>query len=469
MHQRKLELTRRHALLGSAVLLSGCTSTSRQVAIEMPSEQEARKILEERVKAGLTVGIAAALVSPKGTRFVSYGKANNSGAPVTANTVFEVASVTKVFTGLLLADAVLRGEVALDDPATKYLPPGMTALEWPGRPVTLADLATHTSGLPGVLSQTQPGAPPLTLEQSYSVAPEDLYAFLRAYKLKVEPGTQYLYSNLGAGLLGHILALRVNTTYLSLIHTRILAPLGMSETGGFGDNLKLADGHDFDLNPIPHWQMISGAGGLEFSAHDLALFLSAAAGLKHTPLDRSFKAMLATQRNTIIPDTKQALGWQVRGIGGRNIAEKSGNLTGFASYIGYDLDKSIGVAVLSNSPNSIEDVGRHLLYGTPLDPIRQAIPVDPARLDGLVGRYQLPPPPNAKTPSIITIVRQGDAIFMRLNDSPLVKLYRESGDTFFLRLAPITLAFKLGADGRASSLDFQQGGRPKIPANRVGG
>ena len=117
-----------------------------------------------------------------------------------ANTVFEIGSATKVFTSLLLADMVTRGEVRLSDPVSRYMPAGVRIPERGGRSITLEDLATHRSGLPRMPmnfftpNQTDP-------YRAYST--KDLYRFLAWYPLPRDIGTEYEYSNLGAGLLGH--------------------------------------------------------------------------------------------------------------------------------------------------------------------------------------------------------------------------------------------------------------------------
>ena len=158
-----------------------------------------------------------------------YGKlAKDDPRPLNGDTLYEIGSITKVFTSLILADAVERGEVALTDPVAKFLPEKVKVPERGGRSITLQDLATHTSGLPRMptnFSPKDPGNP----FADYSV--ENMYAFLGGYQLTRDIGSQYEYSNLGAGLLGHALTLRTRSTdYESLVHARVLAPLDMTST-----------------------------------------------------------------------------------------------------------------------------------------------------------------------------------------------------------------------------------------------
>jgi len=146
--------------------------------------------------------------------------------PLNGDTIFEIGSISKVFTSLLLADMVNRKEVALDDPAAKYLPEHVRMPERSGKAITLLDLSTHRSGLPRVPGNLNP-KDPTNPYADYSV--DDLYQFLSGYTLPRDPGSEVEYSNLGGGLLGHILAHRAGTDYESLIRSRIarrcLAPV----------------------------------------------------------------------------------------------------------------------------------------------------------------------------------------------------------------------------------------------------
>ena len=175
------------------------------------------------------VGIVVGVIEPQGRRFVSYGSLQKGGTRrPDADTVFEIGSVTKVFTSLLLSDMVQRGQVSLDDPVSKYLPDGVKVPERNGRAITLVDLATHTSGLPRLPGNLHP-KDPANPYADYSS--EQLYEFLSTYQLPRDVGSKFEYSNLGGGLLGFALARRAGTDYESLVRSRITAPLGMKSTG----------------------------------------------------------------------------------------------------------------------------------------------------------------------------------------------------------------------------------------------
>ena len=123
---------------------------------------------------------------------------------ISEDTIFEIGSITKIFTTLILMDMVANGEVVLDEPVETYLP-SVKIPELNGKKITLRHLATHYSGLPSLPDNFNPKNPMNPYEDFTS---EDLYHFLNHYNLKRAPGEQFEYSNVGLGLLGHILGKR---------------------------------------------------------------------------------------------------------------------------------------------------------------------------------------------------------------------------------------------------------------------
>src|SRR5271157_808540 len=159
----------------------------------LPKDSEIRQILTDRIDVQhQSVGIVVGIIGPEGRRVIAYGHLDKGDPrPLDGDTIFEIGSVTKVFTSLLLADMAKRGEVALDDPVAKYLPPTVKMPERDGRSITLVDLATHTSGLPRMPTNFSP-KDPANPYADYSV--EQLYQFLSAYQLTRDIGSQFEYS-----------------------------------------------------------------------------------------------------------------------------------------------------------------------------------------------------------------------------------------------------------------------------------
>lgn len=189
-----------------------------------------RAYLQQRVEAERRdVGIVVGIVDEHGNRTVSCGKLDNgTDQEVTGNTLFEIGSITKTFTTLLLQDMIDRGQMKLDDPVAKYLPESVKVPTRNGKEITLLQLATHTSGLPKIPDNLDPKRADNPYAD-YTV--EQMYAFLSGYKLARDPGTQWEYSNLGMGLLGQAIALKAGMSYESLVVDRVCQPLKMDSTG----------------------------------------------------------------------------------------------------------------------------------------------------------------------------------------------------------------------------------------------
>ena len=197
---------------------------------------------------------------------------------------------------------------------------------------------------------------------------DDLYRFLSGYTLPRDPGSEYEYSNLGAGLLGHLLAYRAGTDYESLVRSRITQPLGMPDTGiTLSSSMKqrMATGHNAMLAPVANSDLptpLAGAGALRSSANDVLTFLEAFLGrYKESPLAPAMKAMLEVRRPA--GQTEMGLGWFLNSTDGKEIAVHNGGTGGFRSFAGYDPKDRIGVVALSNASTliGVDDIGLHLL------------------------------------------------------------------------------------------------------------
>lgn len=350
-------------LIGLALGLLASPSASAQPARKRPFDvQEVirDRVDEQKTHASIVVGV----VDAKGRRTFGYGQTQDGGSRVDSSTIFEIGSLTKVFTGLLLADAVEQGRVFPDTPVKKALPITVNAPVRNGKEITFRHLVTHTSGLPrlpanlGLENRDDPYA-------HYAI--KDLYHAVNKEELKSVPGTEYEYSNLGFGLLGHALARRQEADYASLVRSRITTPLEMSKTRitfSSADSSAMATGHDPVGRPVPHWsftEAFAGAGALQSSANDLLTFLEAQLGLREVPdrlaaaIDRSHKVLYEGKERDV------AYGWHLRSKGGRETYWHNGRTGGFASFMAFDPERMIGVVVLSNSARSVDDIGFRLL------------------------------------------------------------------------------------------------------------
>jgi D-alanyl-D-alanine-carboxypeptidase/D-alanyl-D-alanine-endopeptidase len=342
-------LVLRNSLLISVLLLSVAVVCSAQTLPErLATSKEIQDMLAQRIDVQhKNVGIVVGVINKRGREIIAYGHFDASDPRVPdGDTVFEIGSISKVFTSLLLADMVLKGEVKLDDPISKYLPASVHAPTRNGKQITLLDLATHYSGLPRM---------PNSWNWDYS--PEQMFEFLNHYELTRDPGQKYEYSNLAVGLLGQLLALRAGTDYETLLRTRVTDPLQMHSTAvHLTPEMKtnFTPGHGTGLKIAHPWEIpaLAPAGGIRSTANDLLIFLAANMGIIRTPLEPAMKKMLSVHR-PVSPGVQIALGWHIQ----NGVICHNGQTNGYNTFMGYDPRRKVGVVVLSNANQSIDDIG----------------------------------------------------------------------------------------------------------------
>ena len=439
--------------------------------LSVPGTDEIREILARRVdQQKQAVGMAAGIVARNGRRIAAYGNlAKGDPRTVDGDTIFEIGSVSKVFTSLLLADMVNRKEVSLEDPAAKYLPESVRMPERNGKSITLLDLSTHSSGLPRLPGNLKP-KDPANPYADYGV--DDLYQFLSEYALPRDPGSEFEYSNLGAGLLGHVLAYRAGRDYESLIRSRITEPLGMPDTGialSASMQQRMATGHNALLAPVGYWDLptLAGAGALRSSANDMLTLLATFLGYQESPLAPAMKAMIEVRRPAGM--AKIGLAWHLLGDG----AWHDGGTGGFRSFVLCDLKARAGVVILSNAftPHGVDDIGGHLLNPkvplSNLEPPKQRteIRIAPKLLDHYTGRYQLAPN------RILEITREGERLFAQVvaeaMSGPKFEVFGDGEKSFFVKVTDSQITFETGPDGRATSLTMHRAGREPMRAARL--
>jgi CubicO group peptidase (beta-lactamase class C family) len=294
----------------------------------------------ERLRAGLGELADSGAVPSAAYAVVSDGAVIADGfGEAGPRTVFQVGSVTKAVTGLLLGDMVQRGEVALSDPATRYLA-GAT----PGN-ITLLDLATHTSGLLSVPprmwgARLHPADP----YRGYSA---DRLARAARRSLAGRLGARpYRYSNYGFGLLGYLLGQAAGTPYEALVAERICGPLGLTETGFRGHPVQ---GYSRG-RPVPPWDMaaLAAAGGLFSTAADLARLLAAALTPDQTPLGPAIRIALEPRR-PIAPGADMGLGWHHLARGGDQLTWHNGMTGGYTAVVALSPARRTGAVALANT------------------------------------------------------------------------------------------------------------------------
>jgi CubicO group peptidase (beta-lactamase class C family) len=329
----------------------------------MPTDEAVRDILRQRIDVSRRgVGCVVALVDESGARVVSYGRVTSGEErPVDGGTVFQVGSVTKVFTALLLAQMAASGEVRLNDPIALYVPASVTTPR--AREITLLHLARHTAGFMSFANDLDstpaehPGEAPTN---------EEMFAALDRQPMRAATGVHHSYSSYGAALLGELLARRAATDFESAVRARILEPLGMTRSG-FALTPQLRDahatGHTARGEPLAPAQArgMLGSGALRSTANDLARFVQAHLGLRNSELAGPMRATQRTEADRQRPDLPMGLGWFHAELPGKRIVHHAGSTPGFRAYVGMDLERRRGVVVLGNSDHDVTNLGLHLL------------------------------------------------------------------------------------------------------------
>lgn len=323
---------------------------------------EVIKNIEARIVNGYSPSIAIGIIDKDGPQYYLFGTKTAGGQPVNEHTIYEIGSISKTFTGILLAQAVLDGQVKTDDPAQKHLPATLTLPTRNGQQITLGHLSDHTSALARMPSNFNP-KDPANPYADYTV--DQMYAFLRDYKLPRDIGSQYEYSNLAQGLLGHILALKAGTSYEALMLSKIANPLGLKETKiTFDDKMKqnLAMGYSQGAQ-VSNWDIptLAGAGAIRSSVHDMLIYLAANMGLKKSKLYPAMQLAHQVRHDKAGGGTRVGLGWHISKGAEGDVIWHNGGTGGYRTFAGFVKETGKGVVVLTNSNKGADDLGFHLL------------------------------------------------------------------------------------------------------------
>lgn len=430
---------------------------------------DVKATLQARIDAGETAGIVVGWVDAGGEVFASAGVVK-TGRPqaVDPDTIFEIGSITKSFTGTVLADMVRRGEVKLDDPVKKYLPKNVSMPKDAEREITLLDLATHQSGLPR-LPDNMSAADPDDPYVDYTA--ERLYTYLGSASLTRKIGSAYEYSNLGAGLLGHALTRAAKTDYETLVKQRITIPLGMKSTSIQIDpaaQARVASGYEESegkLVPAKAWtfkdsSVLAGAGALRSTARDMIRYVAANAGLVETKLAPAFADAQSERADGNGPGMTVGLGWQRRQLGDRIVIWHNGGTGGFHAFCAFDPIAKNGVVVLSNSTADIDDIGLHMMNPSrPFKEVFKPVAVEEAKLARLDGWYDLG---DAK----LRITHEGAQLFAQYTGQGRYPVFAKSESMFVYRVVPASLEFDIKGDGTVTQVTLHQGQR-NLPAKRM--
>lgn len=347
------------SLLAFTAAYAAAQNTDNKLAT--PFDRYVDSLARDAYKRKDYTGVMIGLVAPGVTKTYAYGETvrGNNTLP-DANTVYEIGSITKTFTGLLLALQVQRGKIKADDPVNKYLPDSVKIPAFEGVPITMVSLSNHTSGLP----RFDPVAedPQFDSKAPYAnFTVNKLFSFLRSYQPSRKPGAKYDYTNIGAGLLGTLLARYANTTFAQLLQREIFLPLQLRDTKldlTPAMKSRLAQGYSSDGKPADTWEFkaLAGCGGIKSTMNDMIRYAKANMSTAPTMLE---KAMQLSHRPTYSgKDNTVGMGWHVIAGKHRTIVWHNGQTGGYYSMMYLEPATGKAVIVLSNTskPNTIGDL-----------------------------------------------------------------------------------------------------------------
>lgn len=467
------------ALVG--VLLGGCgkseTSNSDAASTQASLSAPGGKSLEERIAAvvqplvddGWTKGLIVGVVQNGKPSYFPFGAlGDGSGSRPDKDSVFEIGSVTKVFTALVLADMATKGEVSLDDPIAKHAPADWKISSSVGKPITLASLAAHTSGLPVVPGNFWKQGDKIYDSnvggqrwREFSV--EQFGQYFADPAPPIGSGGKYAYSNLGAGLLGHLLERVGERRIDDLIEERICVPLGMTDTSFILD--PSGPGHDVDGEPADFWPIgdsaLGGAFALRSTCSDLLKFAAATLDPAGSPMKETLE--LARQpRGDINELEKTALGWKVNKFG---VVYTTGATGGFRSAMLLHPKTRTAVALLANTQVGGVTGGRAALFdalgGSLLNVVLAAPPIDvsfPSPVSIEVGKLAdypgyYSPENGAREPSFPIRVEDGKLITVGPGGVD-ARLWPAAEDVFFIRAYVAELKFLRDDSGKVIGADL---------------
>jgi CubicO group peptidase (beta-lactamase class C family) len=444
-------------------LLFCATTLAQEVA---PAKlKKIDQLVEAYVEAKVINSVAIGIFDNGAETTKGYGRLSidNPEAP-NGDTVFEIGSTSKVFTGVLLADAINRGLMKSDQPVDELLPEGVSMPVYkkrPNRKVTLMHLSTHVSGLPRMPDNFDPTN---VVDPYVDYSAKDLYQFLNSYELTRKPGIFFEYSNLGVGLLGQLLAEKQDSTYEELLTQRIAKPLGMSSTSltlSKDQKMRLAPPHLAGGNPATNWvfDSLAGAGGISSTANDMLKFAKANLSPPQNETGTALKLAFEQQRKSVgFNSTAMGFGWM---INAHDVRFHNGQTGGYHSMLFVSPGSNRALVVLGNTATpEVDRIAADimaLLHGRDVPPrkFRKKIEVSRELCQRYVGKYAL-------TKTVIIKVEFANAeqteLTVQLTGQSANQIFPESETLWYLKVVDADFEFQVDDEGNCTAVVLDQNG-----------
>lgn len=419
-------------------------------AAEIP--QEVKTEIDLRIKHNINPSIVVGLFENDQSYFYTQGLINKEHPqPANKNSVYEIGSVTKTFTSLLLATLVQDKKIKLEDAIQDYWPKPFVLQDSENQAITFKQLATHTSGLPRL---------PYNL-MAFSQDPYANYDRIQLIEAvnntkPVVAGTQYDYSNFAVGILGETLALIENQSFDTLIEQSIIKPLGLTHTymqlAQVPEGL-LAQGYT-GQKPVSAWNFkaLAAAGSIRSSINDLLAYGVAYINLNNILSQAMQLTMTPHYQNDQL---SVGLGWHING----GIIWHNGGTQGFKSIIMLDpINKRVAAGITNQSNNDVEDIVAYLIDpNQPMKKFAFPVTIPDQELLSFIGEFK-----HAGTEKIIHISQEKQKLIFNAKGQKNQVLSFIGEDTFKFGIMKIKVKFNKNNNGEVTSLSLMGWGKPQI-------
>lgn len=426
---------------------------------------EVEKLVTPLLEAKDIVGCVVGVFDNGKQEIYGFGEIHRGkGDKPSGDTVYEIGSITKAFTGTLLSDMVNEGKVKLDAPLQDFMPAGLKLHEYKDHTIKLVDLASQSSGLPRMPYNMGPKD---TKNPYADYTPKLMYEFLGKHQVSRAPG-EYEYSNLGMGLLGNILARKAGMSYEKLVVERICDPLKMSDTRitlSADQKKRLAPPYDAQLDDERNWDFdaLAGAGALRSTANDMLKFAAAALSDDKQPVAKAIHTAW-TPHSGKPGDIRVGLAWHQARDG--ETWWHNGQTAGYSSALFIYPPKKLAVVVLVNTATDkttplAEKILQSMLGHSPTPlPVRQTVDVAADVLKAYVGKYALSPL------FAITVTLEDGKLMAQATGQSKTEVFPESESKFFYKVVDAQLSFEKDKAGKVTGLVLHQNGKD-IPGAKL--
>lgn len=462
MMLRKLLLVALVALVSSLI----CATSFAQQSSTKELEDKVRALAQPYVDAEVINCAAIGILDGEDRLTLSVGQfSKTDSSKADENTIFEIGSISKVFTGVLLADAIERGLVTADQPAGDLLPDGIkmpVSPKKPEREITLLQLSTHVSGLPRMPSNFG-NANPKNPYVNYGS--KEMFEFLDSHELSRKPGIAEEYSNLGVGLLGVLMSRKQDMDYPDLLKLRVTESLGMSDTSTSvtaAQMKRLAPPNDGACNPSSSWDFdaMAGAGSIRSTVSDMLKFAKANLAVPDGEVGKAIERAFTQQRKPKgIGSRPMGFGWMINP--GSETRWHNGQTGGYHSIMFVNRKDNRAVVVLSNTATGeIDKLGSEItamLAGQDVKPreFRKSVDVKAEVCQRYIGKYKL----NGLLTFDVAYAKDSKTeLTVQLTGQPAFPIYAENETKWFLKVVEAEIEFTVNENGECESLTLYQNG-----------